>query len=393
MNKSDIPSLFNVDKIIILLVVIFLLSGEAQILLNDSGLRWAYLLLLAFCVAYVGTPILILVAHRFKILDVPGDRKAHQASTALMGGVAIYGAFALTVIRNFDFSLEMKGVALAGTLIAATGLLDDIRDLPASLKLLIQLVAVGILIKYGVVISFLPDGLWGTACEWVLTAVWVIGITNAINFMDGLDGLATGSCAIMIIFFGLVALQNGQTFMVYLSIPLLGACLGFLPYNFRIWKPAHVFLGDAGSTFLGFMVAAIAVMGDWAGDHMVRLIVPILILGVPIFDMSFTTIMRVKSGQVRTLRQWIEFTGTDHIHHRLEDLQIGRVGSVIVIYFVTIWLGLSAMALKNATGLIALAQVAQSVIVFLLLSFFMLFVRRKYAEIAKNARESETHRG
>ena len=344
MNKSNVPSLFNVDKIIILLVVIFLLSGEAQNLLNDSGLRWAYLLLLAFCAAYVGTPILILVAHRFKILDVPGDRKEHQAATALMGGVAIYGAFALTVLRNFDFSLEMKGVALSGTLIAATGLLDDIRDLPASLKLVIQLVAVGILIKYGVVISFLPDGFWGTASEWVLTAVWVIGITNAINFMDGLDGLAVGCCAIMIIFFGLVALQNGQTFMVYLSIPLLGACLGFLPYNFRIWKPAHVFLGDAGSTFLGFMVAAIAVMGDWAGDHMVRLIVPILILGVPIFDMSFTTIMRVKSGQVRTLRQWIEFTGTDHIHHRLEDLQIGRVGSVIVIYLVTIWLGLSGLS-------------------------------------------------
>ena len=390
MNKANVPSLFNVDKIIILLVVIFLLSDEAQNLLNDSGLRWAYLLLLAFCAAYVGTPILILVAHRFNVLDVPGDRKEHHAATALMGGVAIYGAFALTVLRNFDFSLEMKGVALAGTLIVATGLLDDIRDLPASMKLLIQVIAVGILIKYGVVISFLPDGFWGTASEWVLTAVWVIGITNAINFMDGFDGLATGSCAIMIVFFGLVALQNGQTFMVYLSIPLLGACLGFLPYNFRIRKPAHVFLGDAGSTFLGFMVAAIAVMGDWAGDHMVRLIVPILILGVPIFDMSFTTIMRVRSGQVRTLRQWIEFTGTDHIHHRLEDLHIGRVGSVIVIYFVTIWLGLSAMALKNATGFIALAQVAQSIIVFVLLSFFMLFVRRKYAEIEKNVRESES---
>jgi UDP-GlcNAc:undecaprenyl-phosphate GlcNAc-1-phosphate transferase len=393
MSKDDVPGLFNVDKIIILVVVIFLLSGEAQNLLNDSGLRWAYLLLLAFCVSYVGTPAFILLAHRFKILDVPGDRKEHHSSTALMGGVAIYVAFALTVLRNFDFSLEMKGVALAGTLIAATGLLDDIRDLPASLKLLIQLVAVGILIKYGVVLSFLPDGFWGTASEWVLTTVWVVGITNAINFMDGLDGLAAGSCAIMIIFFGLVALQNGQTFMVYLSIPLLGACLGFLPYNFRIGRPAHVFLGDAGSTFLGFMLAAIAIMGDWAGDHLVRLIVPVIVLGVPIFDMSFTTIMRVKSGQVRTLRQWIEFTGTDHLHHRLEDLQIGRVGTVVVIYFVTIWLGLSAVALKNATGFIALAQVAQSIIVFLLLSFFMLFVRRKYAEIEKNVRESESDSG
>lgn len=223
------------------------------------------------------------------------------------------------------------------------------------------------------------------AGEWLLTAFWILGITNAVNFLDGMDGLAAGSTGINAVFFGLVAWQNSQQDMMFLALPLVGACVSFLVYNFRPGQRAWIFLGDAGSTFLGFMVASLAVMGDWASDDRVGLIVPILILGVPIFDMTFTTIMRIYSGQVRGFRDWIEFTGRDHIHHRLEDLRIGRVGAVIVIYIVTIWLGLSALALKNTSGVNALLQVGQSVIVFLLLGFFMVFVRRQYAEIADGA--------
>jgi len=123
------------------------------------------------------------------------------------------------------------------------------------------------------------------------------------------------------------------------------------------------------------------VMGDWAGDHAVRLIVPIIILGVPIFDMTFTTFMRIKSGRVRSFKQWVDYTGRDHIHHHLADLRIGHFKAVLAIYVVTIWLGLSALALKNTTGLNAILQVAQSVIVFLLLGSFMVFVQHKYQEI------------
>jgi UDP-GlcNAc:undecaprenyl-phosphate GlcNAc-1-phosphate transferase len=293
----------------------------------------------------------------------------------------VYAAFAATVLYNFSFSDELKGVALGSTLIFGLGVVDDCKGLPARIKLLVQLMAVAILIRYGVVISFLPEGLWGNMGEWLLTAFWVVGITNAVNFLDGMDGLAAGMCGIIAVFFGLVALQNNQSYMVYLALPLVGGCLGFLPYNFRLRRPAAIFLGDGGSTFLGFTVAALAVMGDWAGDHAVRLIVPVLILGVPIFDMSFTTFMRVKNGQVRSLREWIEYTGRDHFHHRLADLRIGNHTAVLVIYIVTFWLGLSALALKNTTGLNAVLQVAQSVVIFVLLGFFMIFVQRKYAEI------------
>ena len=140
-------------------------------------------------------------------------------------------------------------------------------------------------------------------------------------------------------------------------------------------------MGDAGSTFLGFMMASLAVMGDWAGDHVVRLIVPILIMGTPIFDTTFTTLMRIKQGKVRSFRQWIECGDRDHFQDYLVGLRIGKNTAVFVIYVVTIWLGLAAVNLKNATGLNAVLQVVQSVVIFLLLSFFMLFVQRKYVEI------------
>ena len=391
MSEQERLSLFNFDKIIIFLFVIFLLmlSGEAEQLLNRLDLKGVYLLLLSFGIGYVCTPVVHLLAHRVGIVDVPAGRKAHSAPTALLGGVAIYVAFATTVLRNFDFSEELKGVALAGTLILIIGLLDDRKELPAKLKLLAQVVAVAILIRYGVVISFLPDTWWGNFGEWALTCFWVVGITNAVNFLDGMDGVAVGMCGIMSAFFGLVALQNNQPYMVYLAVPLVGACLSFLPYNFRRNRPAAIFLGDVGSTFLGFMVAALAVMGDWGGDHTVRLIVPVIILGVPIFDMTFTTIMRIKHGHVRGFNQWIEFTGRDHIHHRLEDMRLGSSRVVLVIYIVTIWLGLSALALKNAAGLNAILQVAQSTIVFLLLAFFMVFVQGKYLEFERRIRDED----
>lgn len=377
--------LWTIDKLVVAVFVVFLLSGEARDLLSQSGLRWAYLLLLSFGVGFIVTPIICALAPRLGAVDVPAGRKAHGAPTALLGGVAIYIAFAVTVLRNFAFTDELKGIVLAGTLILMVGLVDDLRELPARWKLVAQLTAVAILIRYGVVITFLPDTLWGTVGEWLLTAFWVVGITNAVNFLDGMDGLAAGSTGINAMFFGLVAWQNSQYDMMFLALPLLGACLSFLVYNFRPGRRAWIFLGDAGSTFLGFMMAALAVMGDWASHHTVGLIVPILILGVPIFDMTFTTVMRVGTGRVRNFHQWIEFTGRDHIHHRLEDLRIGRVGAVLIIYVVSIWLGLSALALKNTTGINALLQVAQSVIVFLLLGYFMVFVRRQYSAIADGA--------
>ena len=363
--------------------MVFPLSGDAQELLLRADVRWAYLLLLSFGLAYVGTPLFYAFAHRIGALDIPGGRKGHEVPTALLGGAAIFSAFAITVFRNSLFDRQLTGVLLAGSLIFLVGLIDDLRALSPKIRLAVQLVGVAIVIHSGVVITFLPAGPVGLLGEWLITAIWIIGITNAINFLDGMDGLAAGAAGISAFFFGLVALQNNQPSMVYLALPLLGACTGFLPYNFRPRRRAAIFMGDAGSTFLGFMMASLGLMGDWARDEVVRLIVPILILGLPIFDTTFTTIMRIKSGSVRSFKQWIECAQRDHIHDRLRDLRVGRTTTVVVLYVITVWLGLSALALRNTTGFNALLQVAQSAIVFILLGVFMIYVQRKYDEIQR----------
>ncbi len=384
MKPSSRSVVFNFDKLVILAFTAFLWTDEANEMLINSGLKWVYLLLLASGIAYVLTPVFLLVAHRLDIIDEPRGRHTHLEPTALLGGVAIFFAFALAIWHNNSFSVQLKSVFIGSVLILIVGVWDDIKGISAWIKLIVQLAVVGILISQGVVISFLPNTIWGNISEWVLTAIWIIGITNAVNFLDGMDGLASGMAAIIAMIFGLIALQNGQDTMVYLALPLVGACLGFLPYNFRLKKNALIFLGDGGSTFLGFMLASLAIIGDWAGNYTVRLILPLLILGVPIFDMTFTTFMRVKNGQVRSLRQWIDFTGRDHIHHRLAELRIGHVGAVVVIYIVTIWLGLSALALKNSTGLNAILQISQSLIVFILMGFFMVFVPHEYKKIEQD---------
>ncbi|MBI4531380.1 MAG: undecaprenyl/decaprenyl-phosphate alpha-N-acetylglucosaminyl 1-phosphate transferase [Candidatus Latescibacteria bacterium] len=344
-------------------------------------LRGVYLCGMAFCLAYLLTPLVRRVALRLGVLDIPGGRKNHDAPTPLLGGVAVYGAFATVVLLNFYFSFEMKGVALGGTLIFLLGLIDDVRELPSSFKLFVQCVAVAILIGYGVVISFFPQTtLWGIVLSWGLTAAWVIGITNAVNCLDGLDGLATGMAVMICFFFGLIALRTGQEFMVFLALSLCGSCLGFLPHNFRPGNRATIFLGDAGSTFLGFILAGIGVMGEWGEDHVVGLVVPVLLLGVPIFDMTFTTIMRIKEGVVRGIGEWLAYTGRDHFHHRLLDMGLEKPWATFIIWTVTMLSGLSALLLKNARGVEAVFALAQSATIFTLMAFFMVFVKRQSVE-------------
>jgi len=361
-------------------------SGVALVLLAPPirgamvgwGMRWLYLLLLGFSLAFLATSLAKKVAWKLEALDIPGGRKVHESPTPLLGGAAIYAAFAAVVLLNFEFSWELKGVAIGATLILLLGLVDDLRPLPAWLKLTVQLCAVGILIRFGVVLSFLPEGPLGTLGEWVLTAIWVLGITNAMNFLDGLDGLAAGLAAINALFFTVMAQQTGQQYMGFLSVALLGSCLGFLPHNFRLKKPASIFLGDAGSTFLGFTLAGIAVMGQWAEERFVNIAIPVLILGVPIFDVTFTTVVRVGTGQVRSFGGWLSYTGRDHFHHRLLDIGLGRNWAVLTIYVISVWLGLSALVLKGATDTDALLVLIQAGIIFFLIGYFMLFVEKRF---------------
>jgi UDP-GlcNAc:undecaprenyl-phosphate GlcNAc-1-phosphate transferase len=189
-------------------------------------------------------------------------------------------------------------------------------------------------------------------------------VTNAVQFLDGMDGLASGLGVVAALFFSVAALQTGQKYLMYLSVALLGACLGFLPYNFRVGRSATIFLGDAGSSFIGFTLGGLAVMGEWAGGNpMVALLTPMLILGVPLFDIAFVSVARVVTGKVHSLHEWLAYTGKDHLHHRFEAMGMNKMQSVLLILFISFTLGLSAILLKDAQAYEAALLVVQAVFI------------------------------
>ena len=317
---------------------------------SASGLGWVYLVVLAFALALVGVPLVRALAHWWGVLDRPAARKVHMTATPLLGGAAVYGAFAATVLFNFTFSLQLKGVAVGATIVVAVGLLDDVFDVPARWKLAGQAVAVAVAMAYGVVLDTVPTAWPGSGVINVaLTLVWFLGVTNALQFLDGMDGLAAGLGAIAALFFSLAALQTSQPYLMFLAAPLVGACLGFLPYNFRFGRPATIFLGDAGASFIGFTLAGLAVMGEWAENDFIGLLTPVLILAVPLFDIAFVGTVRVVTGKVHSVGEWLAYTARDHIHHRFEALGLTRTETVLLIFFIAATLGISAMLLKEAT--------------------------------------------
>ena len=314
------------------------------------GMGWAYLVVLAFALALVGVPVVRWFARWWGVIDAPAARKVHAVATPLLGGAAVYAAFAATVLFNFTFSLQLKGVALGATIIVAVGLLDDVFDVPARWKLVGQVAAVAVAMAYGVVLDTVPTSWPGsTPVNLVLTLLWFLAVTNALQFLDGMDGLAAGLGAIAALFFSLAALQTNQPYLMFLAAPLVGACLGFLPYNFRFGRPATIFLGDAGASFIGFTLAGLAVMGEWAENDFIGLLTPVLILAVPLFDIAFVGTVRVVTGKVHSVGEWLAYTAKDHLHHRFESLGLTRTETVLLILFIAATLGLSAMLLKDAT--------------------------------------------
>ena len=316
-----------------------------------AGLGWLYLMALALALALAGVPLARTLATWWGVLDLPAARKLHRVPTPLLGGAVVYAAFAATVLFNFAFSLQVKGVAVGATIVVVLGVLDDVYDLSARLKLLGQALAAMVAMAYGVTLHVVPEGVpWAAALNAALTLLWLLTVTNALQFLDGMDGLAAGLGAVAALFFSMAALQTGQRYLMYLAAPLVGACLGFLPYNFRPGRQASIFLGDSGASFIGFTLAGLAVMGEWAqNDPVVALLTPMLILAVPLFDIAYVGVTRIATGKVHSVAEWLAYTGKDHIHHRFEALGLNRPASVLLIVAIAATLGLSALLLKFAS--------------------------------------------
>ena len=322
---------------------------------------------------YFITPLFVILAFKLGILDEPGGRKIHKKVTPLLGGLAIYTGYLVGVLSNYPHLMQFLPLMSALTIIFVVGLIDDIHGLSAQTRLIFQLIASIIVMSSGGRIDFLPAVWWGDILEIVVTFVWLIGVTNAFNYLDGMDGLATGSAIINLFFFSAILFLTGQRAIALLTAVAIGPCIGFLPHNF---KKAKIFLGDSGATFLGFFIASVSVIGYWAEDNIAKITIPILILGVPIFDMIFTTIMRIRDGRVKTFVQWLKYSGRDHFHHYLVDLGLRPAGAVAFIYLVTISLGISALNLSNDNAIEAVLTLFQASIIFVMIAMVIVVGRR-----------------
>jgi UDP-GlcNAc:undecaprenyl-phosphate GlcNAc-1-phosphate transferase len=340
-------------------------------LFADVGLRWVYILLISSTASYLLTPLFGRLARRFDILDHPDSRKVHLEATPLLGGAAVFAAFLFSLLLNGIFTVKLGIILLSTTVLFLVGIGDDVREIPAGLKLAVQVICSALVIGVGIYLKVVPDslGLVARICNIALTMIWIVGITNAMNFFDGMDGLAAGLAAIISFFLGVVAFLTDQPFLGWVAVALMGCCIGFLPYNLRIRGRATIFLGDAGSTAVGFVLACLAVYGNWSDSSpIVALVSPLLIFWLLIFDMVHITIDRILSGKVLSLRQWIEYVGKDHLHHRIAGALGGQKRSVIFIYLLSICFGASAILLRKAGTADALILLLQTVILIALIT-------------------------
>lgn len=311
--------------------------------------------LIALVVALALTPLLRRLALVLGAVDRPVARSMHSQPIPFLGGPAIFIAFVAAMGYAFGFTdRAVQGILLGGVFIVLVGILDDYVELSPRIKLAGQVVAALILVLFDVRVNHVtnPAGglLWLGLWSIPLTILWVVAVINVINLIDGLDGLAAGIVSIAGLTLLFSALQTGQSpAAVLLAAGLTGSVLGFLPYNFN---PAKIFMGDAGSMFLGFTLAAISVQGSLKSPAAVALAVPLLALGVPILDTLLAIIRRRRHGVP------VAAGDSDHLHHRLMRIGLTQRETVVVLYVISGWLGLSALLITGVNLWLALAILA-----------------------------------
>jgi len=344
-----------------------------------EGLRWLYLFLMAFLACMVLSPVTVWLAWRVGAVDRPGARKIHTAAIPRIGGAAVYAAFTFTILRNQQIPMEVWGILLGGTIIFILGFVDDCRQLSARARLFWQAVAAFAVALFGLHLSFPLRMPFGYPIAVLLSVIWLVGITNAFNFMDGIDGLASSMGAVCALLFLGLGWNSSQYALSFMSAALAGSCAGFLTIN---WRPARAFLGDSGSTFIGFILGCLALYGSWATNNpVVAISTPLLILGIPIFDIIYTTVSRIRNGSIRNVREWLEYAGKDHFHHRLMYLGMKAEYAVGFIVLLNVCLGLGAWTMRRTvTSVGTWLLLAQSVIIFVIVVVLMVLGREQTEE-------------
>lgn len=339
--------------------------------------------LLALVAALFITPWVRKAAFKIGAIDQPEQRKVHSKIMPRMGGLAVYLAFAVAVLLTQQLDNRIIGLLVGGFIIILLGILDDTRGLPAKVKLVGQIAAAAAVIPFGIQVDFITNplnghlvhlGIWGIP----VTIFWIISVTNAINLIDGLDGLAGGTSLIAALTLAAVTWQQSYLLgglgmdVVSMALILAAAILGFLRYNFY---PAKIFLGDTGSMFLGYALGTLAIMGVAKTATAISVIIPIVILGIPLLDVFFAILRRYQSH--RPIFQ----PDKEHLHHRMMALGLSHKQTVLAIYAVNLVLGVSAFLLTMLTT-------SQAALLLFILATVIILAANKIGVIGKATSES-----
>ncbi|MBE7048413.1 MAG: undecaprenyl/decaprenyl-phosphate alpha-N-acetylglucosaminyl 1-phosphate transferase [Ruminococcaceae bacterium] len=338
---------------------------------ENNGIFIIFAFVVALIITYASTPLAQRLSFKLGAVDIPKDnRRMHKEPKALLGGLAIFYGFLVSVLCFGDFllpfgglNMNLLGILLGCTIVVILGVFDDIKPRPALFKFIIQVIAAAIPVFLGVRVFTISNPITDTLISlpaWVSIAgsiLWIVGVTNAVNLIDGLDGLAAGisSIAAVALLSVLLIEHNGSITLLVMAAALAGSCFGFLPHNFN---PAKLFMGDTGATFLGFILACISIQGPF--KTYVAFTVPFLVLALPIFDTLFAIIRRLLKGQP------IMAPDRGHLHHRLIDRGFSHKTTVIIMY------GLSAMLAISAIVML-LTDITRAVILLISVALFGIF--------------------
>ena len=337
-------------------------------MLTRQVLFMIFAFIVSFAFTFATTPLVRRFAFKIGAIDIPKDnRRMHKKPTPRIGGLAIIFGFTVATLCFAQPSRQLYGTLAGAAIIAVMGVIDDCKNLPAKLKFVIQIIAALVVVFAGDIKidvftnpNFLSDNPYWVLPEWLsvtLTVIWSVFITNVVNFIDGLDGLAAGVSAIMSISLVFISIRVGEYSIAILGIALMGSCFGFLPFNFN---PAKIFMGDTGSTFLGFMLATLSIQGVFKSYAVIWFAVPLLILGLPLFDALFAMIRRILRGQSPMTAD------RGHLHHRLVDMGFSQKQTVFILYAISGVLGITAVLLAESGVLRALLLVICVLILLLI---------------------------
>lgn len=311
-------------------------------------------LTIAAVIGFAATPLVRTFACRVGAIDVPKDaRRVHDHPIPRLGGLAIFLGFILSVVLFADITKQVQGILLGAVVVVIIGAIDDIYPLPALLKFGVQILAALIAVYHGVVIEVLSNPNVFSAAEYMplgflavpITVVWIVAITNSVNLIDGLDGLAVGVSTIASMTMLVISLIVADGNVAVILAALVGACIGFMPYNMN---PAKIFMGDTGALLLGFVLSTVSILGLFKFYAIISFAVPFLVLGLPLFDTGFAFFRRILHGQNPMSPD------RGHFHHRLIDMGFNQKQAVAILYIISAVLGLSAVVITTSGEMKAL---------------------------------------